>query len=286
MRTPPDDLDPGTLTQELADGWDIAVDRIDYAAGGRRQPPLDGDRRRRPRVRSPPSTTSARRRGWATSPTRRSPVCARRSTPRPRWPAAGLIRGRAAAVPGGGDSAADRRPLRPRGLPVRGRARRPVRRPAERTGRGRDADRRSRGRPRRRRGTRTSPACHSQGGSHIERALRDGGAWQGGPYSVRAQRAFDARRDDVIELLGLAERLAAAVRARGRADVITHGEPHPANILTTPGGKVLLAGTRSPLRRPSATCGRWRERPRTPPLSPTPRRPDERWTRTLSTSSG
>src|SRR5689334_9740955 len=60
------------------------------------------------------------------------------------------------------------------------------------------------------------------GRSRIDEALRDAGDWRGGPYSRPAQEAFDARRGDVIELLGLADRLAAAVRARGGTDVLTH----------------------------------------------------------------
>jgi hypothetical protein len=77
------------------------------------------------------------------------------------------------------------------------------------------------------------------GRSRIDEALRDARDWRGGPYSRPAQQAFDARRGDVIDLLGLADRLATVVRARGGTDVITHGEPHPANILTTPGGVLV-----------------------------------------------
>ena len=78
------------------------------------------------------------------------------------------------------------------------------------------------------------------GRSHIVTAMRDGRPWSGGPFSQPAQRAFEAHRGDVADLLALADRLAAAIEARGRAHVVTHGEPHPGNILTTAGGKVLV----------------------------------------------
>ncbi len=78
------------------------------------------------------------------------------------------------------------------------------------------------------------------GRRHITAALQElHEPWSGGPFSEPARRAVAARASGVMELLSLADRLAAVVEER-RADwVVTHGEPHPANVLTS-GGRHLL----------------------------------------------
>jgi spectinomycin phosphotransferase len=79
------------------------------------------------------------------------------------------------------------------------------------------------------------------GRGHIEAALRETAqTWSGGPFSEPAREAFAARASDVAELLALADRLAAGVAARGARSVVTHGEPHSANVMRTDTGHVLV----------------------------------------------
>jgi spectinomycin phosphotransferase len=79
------------------------------------------------------------------------------------------------------------------------------------------------------------------GRAHVEAALRDADEpWSGGPLSEPARRAFAGRASDVAELLALADRLAAGVAERGGGWVVTHGEPHAANVLRTGAGHVLV----------------------------------------------
>jgi spectinomycin phosphotransferase len=67
----------------------------------------------------------------------------------------------------------------------------------------------------------------------LEDALRElNQPWVGGPLSEPARLALAAHASDVAELLALAARLAADVTSRGFDWVITHGEPHAANVLT------------------------------------------------------
>ena len=79
------------------------------------------------------------------------------------------------------------------------------------------------------------------GRAHIEAALRETAqTWSGGPFSEPAREAFAARASDVAELLALADRLAAGVAGRGAPWVVTHGEPHSANVMRTATGHVLV----------------------------------------------
>lgn len=65
-------------------------------------------------------------------------------------------------------------------------------------------------------------------------------AWQGGPYARRAGELLQAHAAGLSVLVtayaGLAER---AAQRRDRM-VITHGEPHAGNVMTTPGGLALV----------------------------------------------
>jgi spectinomycin phosphotransferase len=54
----------------------------------------------------------------------------------------------------------------------------------------------------------------------------------GGPFSEPTRRALATHASDVADLIALADRLAADVTSRGGEPVITHGEPHAANLLT------------------------------------------------------
>ena len=44
----------------------------------------------------------------------------------------------------------------------------------------------------------------------------------------------------LVELLSLADRLAAEAEEREAGHVVTHGEPHAANVMRTSGGRVLV----------------------------------------------
>lgn len=64
--------------------------------------------------------------------------------------------------------------------------------------------------------------------------------WQSGPYAARARNLLAVHAKDVEALLSAYDDL--AVRVSGRPDrmVITHGEPHAANVLKTPDGFVFV----------------------------------------------
>ena len=79
------------------------------------------------------------------------------------------------------------------------------------------------------------------GRRQIEAALRESNqTWLGGPFSEPARQAFAAHASDVAELLALADRLAAEVAESGSNWVITHGEPHAANVMRTGESYVLV----------------------------------------------
>jgi len=61
--------------------------------------------------------------------------------------------------------------------------------------------------------------------------------WHGGPFSQPAHRLVATRASDLARLTAGFDRLAAA--ARGDL-VITHGEPHPANLMSVDGRLVLI----------------------------------------------
>ena len=72
----------------------------------------------------------------------------------------------------------------------------------------------------------------------LETALSDvGQPWAGGPFSEPARALLDAHARQVGRLLARFDRLAERVAAR--EPVITHGEPHPANLLRA-GNETLL----------------------------------------------
>jgi spectinomycin phosphotransferase len=72
------------------------------------------------------------------------------------------------------------------------------------------------------------------GRRHLEAALRErNDAWTGGPLSEPARQAVRASASELSELLTLADRLSADARNRAASWVVTHGEPHAANVLRT-----------------------------------------------------
>jgi spectinomycin phosphotransferase len=79
------------------------------------------------------------------------------------------------------------------------------------------------------------------GRRHIEAGLRElDETWSGGPFSERARQALADHAADVAELLALADRLAADVASRESGWVVTHGEPHAANVIWTGELHVLI----------------------------------------------
>jgi hypothetical protein len=67
-----------------------------------------------------------------------------------------------------------------------------------------------------------------------------GAPWRAGPYGPLARDLLAAHAADLTRLLAAYDRLAAQVARRTARLVITHGEPHSANVLETPGGFVMV----------------------------------------------
>jgi Phosphotransferase enzyme family len=65
-------------------------------------------------------------------------------------------------------------------------------------------------------------------------------AWQGGPYARRAGELLQAHAAGLGVLVNAYAGLARRVAQRPDRMVITHGEPHAGNVMTTPGGLVLV----------------------------------------------
>jgi spectinomycin phosphotransferase len=63
--------------------------------------------------------------------------------------------------------------------------------------------------------------------------------WQGGPYGTRSRDLLAAHAPDLRALLARFDELVSRVRARDGRMVITHGEPHAANVLKTPSGFIF-----------------------------------------------
>lgn len=64
--------------------------------------------------------------------------------------------------------------------------------------------------------------------------------WSTGPYARPAQELLRAHADDLRALIAAYLDLASQVATRPERRVITHGEPHAANVITTTGGLVLV----------------------------------------------
>ena len=79
------------------------------------------------------------------------------------------------------------------------------------------------------------------GRHHLERALRElDDRWTGGPLSEPARLAVKAEAAELAELLALVDRLAADALRAGDRWVVTHGEPHRANIVRASTGPRLV----------------------------------------------
>jgi spectinomycin phosphotransferase len=79
------------------------------------------------------------------------------------------------------------------------------------------------------------------GRRHLEAALLERNeTWTGGPLSEPARLAVTESAAELAELLALADRLAADAHKTGGGWVVTHGEPHAANVMRTSEGRVLV----------------------------------------------
>jgi spectinomycin phosphotransferase len=89
--------------------------------------------------------------------------------------------------------------------------------------------------------TATSLGLQIPGRHVLEAALRElDEPWTGGPFSEPARAGLARHASAIVELLALADRLAADVERRGAPWVITHGEPHPGNVMRSGEGYVLV----------------------------------------------
>jgi spectinomycin phosphotransferase len=79
------------------------------------------------------------------------------------------------------------------------------------------------------------------GRGYLEAGLRElDRSWEGGPFSEPARWALSRHVSDVTELLALADRLSADVAGRAADWVVTHGEPHAGNVMRTAEGHLLV----------------------------------------------
>ncbi|HEX5595421.1 MAG TPA: phosphotransferase [Micromonosporaceae bacterium] len=64
--------------------------------------------------------------------------------------------------------------------------------------------------------------------------------WVGGPFAEPTRRMLTARADQVEQLLGDFDRLVGQVRDTAASWVVTHGEPHPGNLIRSRSGLRLI----------------------------------------------
>jgi spectinomycin phosphotransferase len=64
--------------------------------------------------------------------------------------------------------------------------------------------------------------------------------WHGGPCSEPARQLLQSRAADIARLTAGFDRLVAATAAAREATVITHGEPHPGNVMSVNGRLMLI----------------------------------------------
>ncbi|MBY8870326.1 aminoglycoside phosphotransferase family protein [Micromonospora sp. PLK6-60] len=75
----------------------------------------------------------------------------------------------------------------------------------------------------------------------LDAALRDlDRPWTGGPFAEPTRRLLADRAAPVAGLLAEVDRLVARVTAAGADRVVTHGEPHPGNLMRTTAGLRLV----------------------------------------------
>ena len=65
-------------------------------------------------------------------------------------------------------------------------------------------------------------------------------AWQTGPYAERVRLLLIERADEITWLLDRYDRLAVAAAGKPDRFVVSHGEPHAANTLASPDGRLII----------------------------------------------
>ena len=77
--------------------------------------------------------------------------------------------------------------------------------------------------------------------SVLDQALRERGSdWHGGPYADAARTLVSEHAADLERALAEFDALCATAAADGRPPVVTHGEPHPGNLLRQDGRYLLI----------------------------------------------
>jgi hypothetical protein len=95
------------------------------------------------------------------------------------------------------------------------------------------------------------PGLDLPGGRELEAGLRTlDVVWTAGPYAERARAALASHATDVADLLGHFDRLARDLESRAEHWVVTHGEPHAANVMWTDDGPFLIDWDTSALAPP------------------------------------
>jgi spectinomycin phosphotransferase len=74
----------------------------------------------------------------------------------------------------------------------------------------------------------------------LDAALDDGTPWHGGPLSEEAHAEVAASQDLVLDMLADLDRLADRFDSPDAPVAVTHGEPHPGNLLVTSTGVVFV----------------------------------------------
>lgn len=91
------------------------------------------------------------------------------------------------------------------------------------------------------RGVARTDALELDGRADLESALRELNVeWRGGPFSEPARRLIARHASDLAALLAVFDRLANELATSEAPSVVTHGEPHAANVLRTAEGRLLV----------------------------------------------
>jgi spectinomycin phosphotransferase len=105
---------------------------------------------------------------------------------------------------------------------------------------------------------RATPAATGARLAHVELPQRDGletalneigRPWQGGPFAEPARALLSAAAGQLWQLLGTFDQLADRVKGTSEL-VVTHGEPHPANVLRVGADRMLIDWDTVGLARP------------------------------------
>jgi spectinomycin phosphotransferase len=90
-------------------------------------------------------------------------------------------------------------------------------------------------------GTATRPRPDVPARDDLEQALRDlDRAWDGGPLSDLARRELASHRAVIVDWLSCLDHYALRAETTNPPLVVTHGEPHPGNLIRTHGGFALI----------------------------------------------